>query len=136
MQLSGKLVRIRLTVSSCHISILLALVLIVRDVGLCITISSCYGSISLVLVLIGRNGGLGTLCHSCGFACRERMLKTFPGPEKWISTTTKNATKLVNQINLHCFIFKFVLKLINSDFEQNFKVSRLLLTVFVEQSAK
>ena len=21
-----------------------------------------------------------TLCHSCGFACQQRVLKTFPGP--------------------------------------------------------
>ena len=23
---------------------------------------------------------LSTLCHSCGFACQQRVLKTFPGP--------------------------------------------------------
>ena len=32
------------------------------------------------LGLIGRDGGLSTLCHSCGFACQQRVLKTFPGP--------------------------------------------------------
>ena len=32
------------------------------------------------LGLIGRDGGLSTLCHGCGFACQERVLKTFPGP--------------------------------------------------------
>ena len=106
MPLSGKFVRIRLTISCCHISILLSLVLIVRDVCLCITISSCYGSVCLVLVLIGRNGGLGTLCHSCGFACRERMLKTFPGPEKWISTTTKNTTKISESDKFTLFHFQ------------------------------
>ena len=45
-----------------------------------LTISSCYGSIPLTLGLIGRDGGLSTLCHSCGFACQQRVLKTFPGP--------------------------------------------------------
>ena len=45
-----------------------------------LTISSCYGSIPLILGLIGRDGGLSTLCHSCGFACQQRVLKTFPGP--------------------------------------------------------
>ena len=45
-----------------------------------LTISSCYGSIPLALGLIGRDGGLSTLCHSCGFACQHRVLKTFPGP--------------------------------------------------------
>ena len=30
--------------------------------------------------LIERDGGLSTLCHSCGFACQQRVLKTFPGP--------------------------------------------------------
>ena len=43
-------------------------------------ISSCYGSIPLAFGLIGRDGGLSTLCHSCGFACQQRVLKTFPGP--------------------------------------------------------
>ena len=41
---------------------------------------SCYGSIPLTSGLIGRDGGLSTLCHSCGFACQQRVLKTFPGP--------------------------------------------------------
>ena len=44
------------------------------------TISSCYSSILLNLGLIGRDDGLSTLCHSCGFACQQRVLKTFPGP--------------------------------------------------------
>ena len=39
-----------------------------------------FGSISLTLVLIGRDGGLSTLCHGCGFACRQRVLKTFTDP--------------------------------------------------------
>ena len=39
-----------------------------------------YGSIPLTSGLIGRDGGLNTLCHSCGFACQQRVLKTFPGP--------------------------------------------------------
>ena len=46
---------------------------------MCFTISSCYGSIRLSLGLIGRNGGLSTLCHSYGFACQQRVRKTFPG---------------------------------------------------------
>ena len=40
----------------------------------------CYCSIPLVSRLIGRDRGLSTLCHSCGFACQQRVLKTFPGP--------------------------------------------------------
>ena len=44
-----------------------------------LTISSCYGSIPLALELIGRVGGLSTLCHSCGFAYQQRVLKTFSG---------------------------------------------------------
>ena len=35
---------------------------------------------SQYLMVIGRDGGLSTLCHSCGFACQQRVLKTFPGP--------------------------------------------------------
>ena len=42
--------------------------------------SSCYGSIPLTLGLIRRDGGLSTLCHSCGFTCQQRVLKTFPSP--------------------------------------------------------
>ena len=41
-------------------------------------ISSCYGSVQY-LIIIGRDGGLSTLCHSCGFACQQKVLKTFPG---------------------------------------------------------
>ena len=44
-----------------------------------LAISSCYGSIPLALGLIGRDGGLSTLCDSCGFACQQRVLKTFSG---------------------------------------------------------
>ena len=44
-----------------------------------LTISSCYGCISLKLGLIKTDGGLSTLCHSYGFACQKRVLKTFPG---------------------------------------------------------
>ena len=44
-----------------------------------LTISSCYGSIPLALGFIGRDGGLSTLCHSCGFACQQWVLKTFAG---------------------------------------------------------
>ena len=50
------------------------------SIYLSIYLSSCYGSIPLALGLIGRDGGLSTLCHSCGFACQQSELKTFPGP--------------------------------------------------------
>ena len=46
-----------------------------------LTISSCNGSIPLTLGLIGRDGGLSTLCHSYRFACQQRVLKMFPGPD-------------------------------------------------------
>ena len=36
--------------------------------------------LDLNLGLIGRDGGLSTLCHSCGFACQQRVLKKFPDP--------------------------------------------------------
>ena len=32
----------------------------------------------LILGLIERDGGLNTLCHSCVFACQQRVLKTSP----------------------------------------------------------
>ena len=38
-------------------------------------------SIYFTLQLIGRDGGLSTLCHSYGFACQQRVLKTFPDPD-------------------------------------------------------
>ena len=44
-----------------------------------LTISSCYSSIPLTLGLIGGLGGLSTLSDSCGFACQQRVSKTFPG---------------------------------------------------------
>ena len=45
-----------------------------------LTIWSCYDSIHFALGLIRRDDVLNTLCHSGGFACEERMLKSFPGP--------------------------------------------------------
>ena len=33
----------------------------------------------LALGLIVSDGGLSTLCHSCGFACQQTVLKTFLG---------------------------------------------------------
>ena len=44
-----------------------------------LTISSCHRSITLALGLIWKDGALSTLCHSCGFACQQRLLKTFSG---------------------------------------------------------
>ena len=49
-----------------------------------LTISSCYGSILLTLGLIvdvrvDREGWWFE--HSCGFACQQRVLKTFPSPD-------------------------------------------------------
>ena len=34
---------------------------------------------SQCLLVIERDGGLNTLCHSCGFAYQQRVLKSFPG---------------------------------------------------------
>ena len=45
-----------------------------------LTISSSYRLISFALGLIVRDGGLSTLCHSLGFACRQKVVKTFLGP--------------------------------------------------------
>ena len=47
----------------------------------CLTIWSSYGSILLAWPLILMDGALSTLCHSCGFSCQQRVLKTFPGPD-------------------------------------------------------
>ena len=53
------------------------------------TISSCYGLFRLPLELIGSENNFSTLYHSCGFACHQRVLKTFSGPgyfhsEDWV----------------------------------------------------
>ena len=45
-----------------------------------LTILFCYDSIPLTLGLIERDDGLSALCHICGFAFQQRVLKTFPGP--------------------------------------------------------
>ena len=63
-----------------HIYIYMAIVFTGIFVYIQLTISSCYGSLPLTLVLIGSDGGLSTLCHSCGFACQQRVLKTFFDP--------------------------------------------------------
>ena len=35
---------------------------------------------SQYLMVIGKDSGLSTLCHGCGFACQQRVLKAFSGP--------------------------------------------------------
>ena len=35
---------------------------------------------SQYIMALGRDGVLSTLCHSCGFAYQQRVLKTFPHP--------------------------------------------------------
>ena len=68
-----------------HDYIYITLTLLLSDLStVCVVdhwlnISSCYGSISLILGLIWMDGGLSTLCYSCGFACQQRVLKTFSG---------------------------------------------------------
>ena len=73
-----------------------------------LTISSCYGSIPLTLGLIGRDGGLSTLCNSCGFACQQRVLKTFPGPGYWGILTMAFTGKFV-YIYIYIYIFSIII---------------------------
>ena len=60
-----------------------------------------YGSQHFILLwlnpfslgLIRMDGGLSTLCHSCGFACQQRVLKTYRGPgylHTWICRSDYN----------------------------------------------
>ena len=42
-----------------------------------LTILSCYRWNHLAFKLIWRNGSQSILCHSCGFACQQRILKFF-----------------------------------------------------------
>ena len=64
-----------------------------------LTISSCYSSIPLALGLIERDGGLSTVCHSCGFACQQRVLKTFPGP---------GYLYMYTYINIYIYIYTYI----------------------------
>ena len=49
--------------------------------NLYIFIAPCYLATaqSQYLMVIGRDGSLSTLCQSCGLACQQRALETFPG---------------------------------------------------------
>ena len=73
-----------------------------------LTISSCYGSIPLTLGLIGIDGGLSTLCHSCGFACQQRVLKLFPGLG-YIRSEDGVVRLWHLLVNLHIYIYSFLL---------------------------
>ena len=70
------------------------------------TISSCHGSTPLTLGLIGKDGSLSTLCHSFGFACQQRLLKTFHGPGYLHS---KNGVVWHFLVNLHIYGSPFYL---------------------------
>ena len=77
-----------------------------------LTISSCYGSISLTLGLIGNDDGLSTVCHRCGFACQQRVLKTFPGSwlfplQGWGSLTMTFTVKFA-YIYIYIYIYIYV----------------------------
>ena len=47
----------------------------------CLTMASTgkFVDICISYLLIIRDCGLSTLCHSCRFACQQRLIKTFPG---------------------------------------------------------
>ena len=46
---------------------------------ICLTILSCYFTIPLALGMIGKDRDVSTLRHAFGFACQQRVLKTFAG---------------------------------------------------------
>ena len=81
-----------------------------------LTISFCYDSIPLTLGLIERDDGLSTLCHSCGFAFQQRVLKTFPGPGclrsedglVWLWHSLVNLYIYIYYIYIYMFIFIYV----------------------------
>ena len=77
-----------------------------------LTISSCYGSIPLTLELIVRDDGLITLCHSCEFACQQRVLKTFPGPGYLPS---EDAVVRLWLYFLNCFLLNTAITMINKN---------------------
>ena len=69
----------------------------------CLTISSSYGSILLARALTVRDGVLSTLCHSCGFSCQQRVLKTFPGPD-YLHAEDGVVWLWHEQVNLHIWL--------------------------------
>ena len=77
-----------------------------------LTISSYYGSIPLTLELIVRDDGLITLCHSCEFACQQRVLKTFPGPGYLPS---EDAVVRLWLYFLNCFLLNTAITMINKN---------------------
>ena len=70
-------------------------------------LSNCYCSIPLALGLIGRDGGLSTLCHSCGFACQQRVLKTFPGPD-YLRSEDGVVWLWHSLVNLYIYIYIYI----------------------------
>ena len=44
-----------------------------------LTILASYSSITWILVLIASGGSWSTLCHSCGFAYKQKALKPISG---------------------------------------------------------
>ena len=78
-----------------------------------LTISPCYGSIPLALGLIGRDGGLSSLCHSCGFACRQRVLRTFPGTG-YLRSEDGVVWLWHSLINLCIYIYIYIISKLNN----------------------
>ena len=76
-------------------------------VYICLTISSSYYSIHLALGLIGRDGSFSTLCHSCGFACQQRVLKTFPGPD-YLHSEDAVVWLWHSLVNLYIYIYIYI----------------------------
>ena len=66
----------------------------------------------LGLGLILRDGGLSTPCHSCGFACQQKVLKTFPG-SGYLLSVDGAAWVRHPLVNLHIWLKSFILLLLN-----------------------
>ena len=51
------------------------------------------------------DGGLRTLCHSCGFACQQGVLKTFSCPGYLCSEDGESLTKVFTGKLVYIYLF-------------------------------
>ena len=70
----------------------------------------------------GEGWGLSTLCHSCGFACQQMLLKRFPGPG-YLRSEDGVVLLFHLLVNLYKFVYFSIYSLCDDSFGC-FKLSR------------
>ena len=68
---------------------------------------------------------LSTLCHSCGFACQQRVIKTFPGPG-CLHSEDGVVWLWHSLVNLYIYIYIYQIKSEDKNF--NFQIIRASAT--------